>query len=206
MARYTGPACRQSPPRGHQRSSASAAETPRPRPPPLPAGRARPRPRRARAEYLLQLREKQKARRYYGLLEKQFRTLYEKATRTQGRHRREPAAHARDAASTTSSTALGFAGSRAPGPSVRRPRPLPGQRQAGRHPQLSGPTSTTSSSMRPGAPTWSRSSRRPTSLDRRPRWLQADHDGFTGKVLRCPERDEIDAPVREQLIVELYSK
>src|SRR3954470_25065608 len=36
------------------------------------------------SEYLLQLREKQKARRYYGLLEKQFRTYYEKATRGTG--------------------------------------------------------------------------------------------------------------------------
>ena len=37
-------------------------------------------------------------------------------------------------------------------------------------------------------------------------WLQADHDGLTGKVLKQPERDEIDTPVQEQLIVELYSK
>ena len=39
-----------------------------------------------------------------------------------------------------------------------------------------------------------------------PAWLQADHDGLTAKVLRGPERDEISAPVQEQLIVELYSK
>jgi small subunit ribosomal protein S4 len=39
-----------------------------------------------------------------------------------------------------------------------------------------------------------------------PAWLQADHDGLTAKVLRHPERVEIDAPVQEQLIVELYSK
>ena len=37
-------------------------------------------------------------------------------------------------------------------------------------------------------------------------WLQADHDGLTGTVLKFPERDEIDAPVQESLIVELYSK
>jgi len=37
-------------------------------------------------------------------------------------------------------------------------------------------------------------------------WLQADHDSLTGKILRFPERGEIDTPVREQLIVELYSK
>ncbi len=37
-------------------------------------------------------------------------------------------------------------------------------------------------------------------------WLQADHDNLVGKILRQPERDEIDTPVQEQLIVELYSK
>jgi small subunit ribosomal protein S4 len=39
-----------------------------------------------------------------------------------------------------------------------------------------------------------------------PAWLQADHDGLTAKILRLPERSEIDTPVQEQLIVELYSK
>jgi small subunit ribosomal protein S4 len=37
-------------------------------------------------------------------------------------------------------------------------------------------------------------------------WLQADHESLTGKVLKWPERGEIDTPVQEQLIVELYSK
>ena len=37
-------------------------------------------------------------------------------------------------------------------------------------------------------------------------WLLADHDNLTGKILRFPERVDIDAPVQEQLIVELYSK
>jgi small subunit ribosomal protein S4 len=37
-------------------------------------------------------------------------------------------------------------------------------------------------------------------------WLQADHDGLTGTILKLPERTEIDTPVQESLIVELYSK
>ena len=44
--------------------------------------------------YGLQLREKQKARRYYGLLETQFRNLFEKAAQHEGHHRRKPAHHA----------------------------------------------------------------------------------------------------------------
>jgi small subunit ribosomal protein S4 len=39
-----------------------------------------------------------------------------------------------------------------------------------------------------------------------PAWLQADHDNLSGKILKPPERAEIDAPVQESLIVELYSK
>jgi len=39
-----------------------------------------------------------------------------------------------------------------------------------------------------------------------PAWLQADHESLTAKVLRKPERREVAAPVQEQLIVELYSK
>jgi small subunit ribosomal protein S4 len=37
-------------------------------------------------------------------------------------------------------------------------------------------------------------------------WLQADHEGLAGTVLRWPNRAEIDTPVQESLIVELYSK
>ena len=49
--------------------------------PPGEHGRSR---RRQGSEYLLQLREKQKARRIYGLMEKQFRNLYDEANRQQG--------------------------------------------------------------------------------------------------------------------------
>ena len=39
-----------------------------------------------------------------------------------------------------------------------------------------------------------------------PAWLQADQANLTGTVTRFPNRDEIDVPLKEQLIVELYSK
>jgi small subunit ribosomal protein S4 len=39
-----------------------------------------------------------------------------------------------------------------------------------------------------------------------PSWLQTDFDALQGKVLRFPERTDINAPVDEQLIVELYSR
>ena len=39
-----------------------------------------------------------------------------------------------------------------------------------------------------------------------PAWLEADHDNLSARVLKTPERIDIDAPIEEQLIVELYSK
>ena len=51
---------------------------------PVPAGRSRPRRACAQSEYRQQLREKQRARRYYQVLEKQFRNYYEKASRQPG--------------------------------------------------------------------------------------------------------------------------
>ena len=47
---------------------------------------------------------------------------------------------------------------------------------------------------------------RPTSRPRSRRWLLADHDNLTGKVLRLPSATRSTRPVQEQLIVELYSK
>ena len=66
----------------------------------------------SRASYLLQLREKQKARRYYGLLEKQFRNTYEKATRGYRCPGREPLRMLETRLDNVVYR-LGFAGSRA---------------------------------------------------------------------------------------------
>ena len=39
-----------------------------------------------------------------------------------------------------------------------------------------------------------------------PNWLEIDRENFKGRVLSLPKREEIQMPVNEQLIVELYSK
>jgi small subunit ribosomal protein S4 len=46
------------------------------------------------------------------------------------------------------------------------------------------------------------------AVDRRgvPRWLQLDKDNFQGKLVALPSREDLTMPVREQLVVELYSK
>jgi small subunit ribosomal protein S4 len=156
------------------------------------------------SEYLLQLREKQKARRYYGLLEKQFRNYYEKASKQQG-ITGEVLLRMLELRLDNVIYRLGFAASRSQA------------RQLVRHGhfQVNGRRVNIPSfqvradqivSTRPGSSA-EQVIRDATDLTASVApWLQADHDNLTGKVLRAPERTEIDTPVQEQLIVELYSK
>ena len=160
--------------------------------------------RQKQSEYRLQLREKQKARRYYGVLEKQFRNYYDKASRQPG-VTGENLLRLLESRLDNVLVRLGFAGSR---------------RQAR---QLILHGHWTVNGRRVDIPSYQvrrddviamRASSKATDSVREatdlvsavPAWLQADHDGLTAKVLRHPERDEISVPVQEQLIVELYSK
>ena len=156
------------------------------------------------SEYLQQLREKQKARRYYGLLEKQFRNYYEKAARRSG-ITGENLLRMLETRLDNVVYRLGFASSRAQA------------RQLVRHGHFhvnGRRVNIPSFQVRPNdivtvAPNSSAQQviRDATDLvSTVAPWLQADHEGLTGKVLKWPERDEIDTPVQEQLIVELYSK
>jgi small subunit ribosomal protein S4 len=156
------------------------------------------------SEYLIQLREKQKARRYYGLLEKQFRRTYEKASRGQG----APGENLLRLLETRLDNVvyrLGFAGSRAQARQlVRHGHFLVNARR------VNIPSYTVKAndviSLKPGSPV-DQLVRDATDLTASVApWLQADHENLTGQVLRYPERDEIDVPVQESLIVELYSK
>ncbi len=160
--------------------------------------------RQKQSEYRVQLREKQKARRYYGVLEKQFRNYYAKASRQPG-VTGENLLRLLEARLDNVLVRLGFAASR---------------RQAR---QLIRHGHWTVNGRRVDIPSYQVKSddviafkagstaqdtvRTATELTSGvPAWLQADHDSLTAKVLRLPERSEISAPVEEQLIVELYSK
>ena len=156
------------------------------------------------SEYLLQLREKQKARRYYGILEDQFRGYYDKASRQSG-ITGEALLRMLEVRLDNVVYRLGFAASRAQARQLIRHG----------HFHVNGRRVNIPSyqvrvgdviSMKPGsgAETVIRDATDLTASVAP--WLQADHDNLTGKVLKLPERDEIDAPVQEQLIVELYSK
>src|SRR5213596_644661 len=156
------------------------------------------------SEYLHQLREKQKARRYYGLLEKQFRLYYERASRRSG-VTGENLLRMLEMRLDNVVYRLGFAASRAQA------------RQLVRHGHfhVNGRRVNIPSyqvrpddivSLRPGSSA-EQVVRDATDLTASvAAWLQADHENLTGKILKWPERSEIDTPVQESLIVELYSK
>ena len=156
------------------------------------------------SEYLLQLREKQKARRYYGILEKQFRGYYNKAAKRSG-ITGEELLRMLELRLDNVVYRLGFAASRAQARQLIRHG----------HFQVNGRRVNIPSyqvrpndvvSMKPGSSA-ENVIRDATDLTASVApWLQADHDNLTGKVLKLPERTEIDTPVQEQLIVELYSK
>ena len=156
------------------------------------------------SQYLLQLREKQKARRYYGLLEKQFRTYYEKAARRSG-VTGDNLLRMLETRIDNVVYRLGFAASRAQARQLVRH----GHFQVnGRRVNIPSyqvrPEDTIS--LKQGSPAEA-VIRDATDLTASVApWLQADHDGLTGKILKWPERAEIDTPVQESLIVELYSK
>jgi small subunit ribosomal protein S4 len=157
------------------------------------------------SEYLLQLREKQKARRIYGLLERQFRNLYEQASREPG---------------ITGETLLRMLEQRIDNV-VFRTNFAASRNQARQfvrhgHVLVNGKRVTIPSyRVRPGdvlaiGPKVKDNiiiRHNLDTIDRAvPAWLDVSADRLEATVRDLPLREQIDVPVREQLIVELYSK
>jgi small subunit ribosomal protein S4 len=157
------------------------------------------------SEYLLQLREKQKARRIYGLLERQFRNLYEQASRESG---------------ITGETLLRMLEQRIDNV-VFRTNFVASRNQARQfvrhgHVLVNGKRVTIPSyRVRPGdliaiGPKVKDNiiiRHNLDTIDRAvPAWLDVSADRLEATVRDLPLREQIDVPVREQLIVELYSK
>ena len=208
MARDTGPQCKQCRREGQklflkgERCLTDKCGVERRSYPPGDHGRGRMK----QSEYRVQLREKQKARRYYGVLESQFRGYYDKASAASRASPARTCCALLECRLDNVLVRLGFAASR---------------RQAR---QLIRHGHWTVNGRRVDIPSYQvragdviaikARARRPTQVIRDateltgqvPAWLQADHESLTAKVLRKPERREIAAPVQEQLIVELYSK
>jgi small subunit ribosomal protein S4 len=208
MARYTGADCRLCRRegiklflKGDRCYSDKCAVEKRPYPPGM-AGKKRPRD----SEYRVQLREKQRAKRMYGLLEKQFRGYYTVASAQKG-ITGENLLRLLESRLDNVVYRLGFAKSRDEA------------RQVVRHGHITindRRVDIPSYRVRPGEVIAVRTKSKDLLVIKTaliasekievPGWLEVDIEKLQGKVLSLPTREQIDAPVREQLIVELYSK
>jgi len=157
-------------------------------------------------EYGLRLREKQKVRRIYGVLEKQFSRYFEKADRARG-VTGENLLSLLERRLDSVIYRLGFA----------RTRAEARQLVCHRHFLVNGKRVDIPSFIVKAGDTISlieRSQSKPLftatfeQMDRRgvPEWLELDREKFTGTVKAMPNREEITLPIQEQLIVEYYSR
>jgi small subunit ribosomal protein S4 len=209
MARYTGPVCRLCRREGiklflkGERCYTEKCAIEKRNLPPGQHGKAR---KQKLVGYGLQLREKQKVKRIYGVLENQFRRYFEEASRVRG-NTGVTLLQSLERRLDNVVYRLGLATSRAQA------------RQLVRHGhfQVNGKkVDIPSYSVRAGDEITARpKSQKNTSIVHAmeevkgrgiPEWLLFDADKVGGRVSSVPTRDQINLPVQEQLIVELYSK
>jgi small subunit ribosomal protein S4 len=156
--------------------------------------------------YGLQLREKQKAKRIYFTQEGQFRNYFEKASRSRG-VTGEKLLQQLERRLDNVVFRLGFAQSRRQA------------RQLVRHGHVAvnaRKVNIPSYEVSPGEEISIRENSRKLAIleaakefsshGTQPTWLEIDRDNYKGRVLNLPKREDIQLPVNEQLIVELYSK
>ncbi len=162
--------------------------------------------RRQKSEYALQLLEKQKAKYTYGVLERQFRNIFEKASSKSG---------------VTGTVLLQFLEARLDNTIFRlgiaRTRRAARQLVSHKHVLVNGELSNIPSRrLKPGDVVSVRGKSQHLEVIndnigakadiRKFPWLEWNADRMEGKFLAFPERDEIPEKINEQLIVELYSK
>ncbi|MHB0875908.1 MAG: 30S ribosomal protein S4 [Anaerolineae bacterium] len=162
--------------------------------------------RRTESEYLLQMREKQRARRFYGVLERQFRRYFSEATRLTGR---------------TGENLLVLLERRLDNVLYRsglgRSRAEARQLVRHGHFEVNGRKVDIPSFMvKPGDFVKARQGsaskpmmdliRQGASMTQVPSWLDVDIDALTVRVAAQPTRTDIQVPLNEQLIVEFYSR
>ncbi|HEY9745763.1 MAG TPA: 30S ribosomal protein S4 [Oculatellaceae cyanobacterium] len=162
--------------------------------------------RKKLSEYGIQLAEKQKVRRTYGLLEKQFRRVYEKAVRKQG---------------VTGTILLQMLESRLDNVLYRSglatTRPQARQLIAHGHIQVNGKkVDIPSYQLKPGDMLMVREKSKgifkhvqeanPHHSPMVPHWLEVDENNMVVKFKSVPEREDIDKSINEALIIEYYSR
>jgi small subunit ribosomal protein S4 len=158
------------------------------------------------SDYGVQLREKQKVKRMYGLLEKQFARTMHRAARMKGRAG-ENLLILLERRLDNVVFRMGFATSRAEARQlVRHGHFLVDGRKAVTPSIAVRPGSVVS--VREGSQKVARIAGALETLEARtvPQWLEIDKDKFAGTVKALPTREDITLPIQEQLIVELYSR
>ncbi|MFC1646190.1 30S ribosomal protein S4 [Candidatus Omnitrophota bacterium] len=209
MARYTGPSCRLCRAEATKlflkgaRCNTDKCALARRAYSPGQHGKAR---RRKLSNYGLQLREKQKVRRMYGVLERQFRRYFAIASKTKG-VTGEQLLQQLERRLDNVIFRCGFAVSRTqarqivrhgmicvndgrvniPSYSVDKEQVLTVKNKEGIHKNIKNNIETSKARAVP-------------------EWLEVDVDNLKAKIQRLPERSDIAIPIKEQLIVELYSK
>jgi small subunit ribosomal protein S4 len=154
----------------------------------------------------LQLREKQRAKRIYGVLEKQFRNYYKLASRMSG-ITGENLLRLLESRLDNVVYRFGFAASRDEARQmVRHGHFLVNGRRVDIPSFRVRPGSVVALAAKAKDLTVVKAAIISSSKIEIPGWLEVDVEKLQGKVLSLPSREQIDAPVREQLIVELYSK
>jgi small subunit ribosomal protein S4 len=157
-------------------------------------------------EYGLQLREKQKAKRYYGILEKQFRNYFDKAARQEGmagdnllilvERRLDNVAYR-----------MGIGESRREARQLVRHNHFTINGKKANIPSIlvkPGDVVAVKESRRDGAKIKALSETAPTKV--KPKWIEYSEQDLAAKIVAMPAREDIDFDFEEQLIVELYSK
>ena len=158
------------------------------------------------SNYAQQLREKQKVKRIYGILEKQFRTYFHKAERIKGvtgkillqfleRRLDNVIFH------------LHFAASRSEGRQiVRHGHVYVNTRRVNIPSFLVKPDDVIEIKVKEKTRKKIQDNIESSKERTLPEWIQMDASNLKGKIVRLPDREDIQLPISEQLIVELYSK
>ena len=208
MARYTGPSCRVCRREGEnlflkgERSYTDKCSVTRRQYAPGQHGQSK----KKLSEYGVQLREKQKAKKFYGVLESQFRKYFELAAKTRGMTG-ENLLKILETRFDNIVYRLGYARSRSEA------------RQLVRHGHFSingRKVDIPSYILKPNDLIEVREGSKGDEIFKEilesteskvvPAWLSADHDNLKGSVVAAPAREDVDLPVQEHMIVELYSK
>ena len=168
-----------------------------------PGARAGARPRR-RSEYGTQLQEKQKAKAFYGMAEGQFRRYFAEAERRTG-NTGENLLSLLERRLDNAVYRLAFA----------RSRPMARQLVAHGHVLVDGERVTIPSYRIDEGQTISltkEARKMPVVVEesgagrRLPGWLEKPDDAFEGRVTRLPERDDVELPIDERLIISFYAR